>query len=254
MIFDDHDVIDDWNTSKDWVEKMRATDWWDRRVTGGFMSYMLYQHWGNLHPDVLERDEVYHGVRAKGDGGELLAAAALQADREVAGARWSYCRDVGPARVVMIDSRAGRVLEPGNRSMVDHEEWEWITDHARGGYDHLLIGTSLPLLLAPALHDLEAWNEAVCDGAWGKLAARLGEKMRQGMDLEHWAAFRRSFEAMCELLSEVAAGRRGRAPASASSCCPATCTTPTSPRSRSRPAARSSRASGRRPARRSATR
>jgi hypothetical protein len=114
----------------------------------------------------------------------------------------------------MIDSRAGRVLEPGNRSMVDHDEWEWITEHARGDYDHLLIGTSLPLLLAPALHDLEAWNEAVCDGAWGKLASRLGEKMRQGMDLEHWAAFRRSFEAMCELLLEVAAGRRGRAPAS----------------------------------------
>ena len=114
----------------------------------------------------------------------------------------------------MIDSRAGRVLEPGGRSMVDPDEWRWITEHARGGFDHLLIGTSLPLMMAPALHYLEAWNEAVCDGAWGGLRAKLGEKIRQGIDLEHWAAFRDSFEAVCELLREVGAGGRGRAPAS----------------------------------------
>ena len=64
----------------------------------------------------------------------------------------------------MIDSRAGRVLTPGERSMVDEGEWEWIKEHATGGFDHLLIGTSLPLFLAPALHYFEAWNEAVCDG------------------------------------------------------------------------------------------
>jgi hypothetical protein len=98
--------------------------------------------------------------------------------------------------------------------MLDPHEWEWLEEHARGDFDHLLIGTSLPLIMAPALHYLEAWNEAVCDGAWGGLAARAGEKIRQGLDLEHWAAFRHSFEAMCELLAEVGAGRRGRAPAS----------------------------------------
>jgi hypothetical protein len=114
----------------------------------------------------------------------------------------------------MIDSRAGRVLTPGARSMVDQGEWDWIAEHATGGFDHLLIGTSLPLFLAPGLHYLEAWNEAVCDGAWGGLAAKLGEKLRQGADLEHWAAFRRSFDLMCELLREVGAGRRGDAPQS----------------------------------------
>jgi hypothetical protein len=214
MIFDDHDVVDDWNTSAEWVKEMRGHDWWDRRVTGAFMAYALYQHWGNLAPDALEEDPVYRRVREAGDGGELLRAAALRWDREVEGARWSYCRDIGRTRVVMIDSRAGRVLEPGRRSMVDGGEWRWITEHATGGFDHLLIGTSLPLIMAPALHYLEAWNEAVCDGAWGSLAARAGEKIRQGADLEHWPAFRDSFYAMCQLLREVGAGGRGHAPAS----------------------------------------
>ena len=214
MIFDDHDVIDDWNTSIDWVDEMRATDWWDRRVVGAFMAYALYQHWGNLPPDTLEEDPVFRRVRDAGDGGDILAAAAYKWDREVSGVRWSYCRDVGRTRVVMIDSRGGRVLTPGERSMVDAGEWRWITEHATGGYDHLVIGTSLPLIMAPGLHYLEAWNEAVCDGAWGGLASRLAEKIRQGADLEHWPAFRDSFEAMCALLREVGAGGRGHAPAS----------------------------------------
>jgi hypothetical protein len=214
MIFDDHDVIDDWNTSLEWVETMRATDWWDRRIVGGFMSYVLYQHWGNLAPDALAEEEIYRQVKEAGDGGDLLRAYAFKCDREVEGARWSYCRDIGCTRVVMIDSRAGRVLTPGARSMVDQGEWDWITEHATGDFDHLLIGASLPLFLAPGLHYLEAWNEAVCDGAWGSLAAKLGEKLRQAADLEHWAAFRRSFNLMCELLREVGAGRRGEPPRS----------------------------------------
>jgi PhoD-like phosphatase len=214
MIFDDHDVIDDWNTSAAWLDEMRATDWWDRRIAGAFMAYAVYQHWGNLAPDALDRDPVFQRVCDAGDGGDILAEAALRWDREVSGVRWSYCRDVGHTRIVMIDSRAGRVLDPGRRSMVDGGEWRWIVEHAVGGFDHLLIGTSLPLIMAPALHYLEAWNEAVCDGAWGGLAARMGEKLRQGADLEHWPAFRDSFEAMCELLREVGAGGRGHAPAS----------------------------------------
>jgi hypothetical protein len=214
MIFDDHDVIDDWNTSAEWVAEMRAKDWWGKRIVGAFMAYIVYQHWGNLSPEALDEEEIYQQVNAARDGGDLLSAYAYKCDREVEGARWSYCRDIGTTRVVMIDSRAGRVLDPGRRSMVDAGEWQWITEHAHGGFDHLLIGTSLPLLMAPALHYLEAWNEAVCDGAWGGLAARAGEKIRQGVDLEHWPAFRDSFDAMCELLREVGAGRRGPAPES----------------------------------------
>jgi PhoD-like phosphatase len=214
MIFDDHDVIDDWNTSLEWVEEMRATDWWDRRVVGGFMGYVLYQHWGNLSPEALDQEDIYRQVKEADDGGELLRAYAFKCDREIEGARWSYCRDIGCTRIVMIDSRAGRVLTPGRRSMVDQGEWDWITEHATGGFDHLLIGSTLPLFLAPGLHYLEAWNEAVCDGAWGGFAAKLSEKLRQGADLEHWAAFRKSFNLMCELLREVGSGSRGQPPRS----------------------------------------
>src|SRR5579871_3949015 len=34
MIFDDHDVHDDWNISWLWIEEMRRTDWWEDHICG----------------------------------------------------------------------------------------------------------------------------------------------------------------------------------------------------------------------------
>ena len=210
MIFDDHDVIDDWNTSRDWVAQMRATGWWDERIVGAFMSYWCYQHLGNLSPEDREEDACYRAVRAAdGDAGPIVRDFAFRADREVAGARWSYRRDIGRTRIVMMDSRAGRVLEPGGRAMVDAEEWACIEEWTRGDFDHLLLGTSLPVFLGRGMHYLEAWNEAVADGAWGALASAAAERLRQGLDLEHWAAFGDSLRALERLLGEIAAGERG---------------------------------------------
>ena len=50
MIFDDHDVHDDWNMSWRWVQEMRSKPWWEARIVGAFMSYWIYQHLGNLSP------------------------------------------------------------------------------------------------------------------------------------------------------------------------------------------------------------
>ena len=43
MIFDDHDISDDWNTSAAWVDHMRAMPV-EERITSGLASYWLYQH------------------------------------------------------------------------------------------------------------------------------------------------------------------------------------------------------------------
>ena len=100
-------------------------------------------------------------------------------------ARWparagATSRDIGRTRLVVMDSRAGRVLEPGARSMVDAEEWDCIVEWTRGDFDHLLLGTSLPAFLGRGMHFLEAWNEAVSDGAWGRMASRGGRAAAPG--------------------------------------------------------------------------
>jgi hypothetical protein len=212
MIWDDHDVHDDWNISQSWVEEYRRHDWWDERIAGAGMSYWVYQHLGNLSPAHMRDDEMYTRVREADDAAPLLHEFALRNDRATEGTRWSYCRDNGGVRLIVLDSRAGRVLDPDARAMVDDEEWQWFLDHVTGDFDHLLIASSMPVLLPGGEHGLEAWNEAVCEGAWGKQASRIGEKIRRGLDLEHWAAFRHSFERMSRLLEEVASGKRGKPP------------------------------------------
>jgi len=210
MIFDDHDVHDDWNTSASWVERMRAEPWWDERIVGAFMSYWLYQHLGNLSPRELAGDRLFQRVNGLADAGPELREFAANVDRGHEGTRWSYCRDLGRTRLVVLDSRAGRVLDPERRTMVDEHEWRWIEEQVEGDFDHLLLATTLPLLLAPGMHHLEAWNEAVCEGAWGATAARVGEWLRQALDLEHWAAFGESFARVTQLIEDVGAGRRRR--------------------------------------------
>ena len=212
MIFDDHDVVDDWNTSEAWVHAVRQKSWWHERIVSAYMSYWVYQHLGNLPPAELAEDEIWQHARRSEDVTERLRAFAQHAEDSTEGSRFSYCRDLGRTRLIVMDSRAGRVLE-GTREMLDPEEWAWVVEHATGDFDHLLLGTSLPFLLAPAIHHIEAWNEAVCGGAWGPRAARYGERLRQAMDLEHWAAFNDSWRRLSGLIAEVASGRRGAAPA-----------------------------------------
>src|SRR4051794_4503288 len=214
MVFDDHDVIDDWNTSRRWLERTRAQGWWDERIVGAFSSYWLYQHLGNLPPESLEKDPTYAAVRAEEDGEEVLREFAWRADRTVNSTQWSFCRDLGAARLIMVDSRAGRILDPERREMVDDDEWAFIERHAtEHRHDHVLIGTSLPWLMAPGMHHLEAWSEAVGEGAWGSWPARRAEALREALDLEHWAAFGDSWRRLTDLVERIAAGRDGTPPA-----------------------------------------
>jgi hypothetical protein len=216
MIFDDHDVHDDWNTSGTWERTMLDKDWWQERITGAYVSYWIYQHLGNLSPAELREHDLFQRVRASTeDVAPLLRKYADEARTEVAGTRWSYTRDFGRTRMVVLDSRAGRIItDDANRQMLSDEQWEWAAQQLTGDVDHLLVATTLPLFLAPGLHALEGWNEAVCAGAWGGAAARVGEHIRQALDLEHWSAFRTSFDRLVDELRAVGAGERGTPPAS----------------------------------------
>ncbi|MEU6554923.1 alkaline phosphatase D family protein [Streptomyces sp. NPDC046915] len=215
MIFDDHDVIDDWNTSAAWLADVRDTAWWQERLLSGLMSYWVYQHIGNLSPAELAADPVHEAVRAAPDGTDLLRAFAARADTDPASVRWSYRRDFGRVRVLMVDSRAARVLAEDRRAMLAPGEARWLREQAlddRGGYDHLLVGTSLPWLLPHLVHDVEAWDATLCRGVRGARWARFGERLRRRADLEHWAAFPESFADLAGLLAEAGSGPR--APAS----------------------------------------
>ena len=214
MIFDDHDVHDDWNISAAWLREYQAKPWWQARIGGAYLSYWLYQHLGNLSPAELGKNELWRQVQAQDDATAVLSDFAARAGDSADSILWSYRRSFGRVRVVVIDSRGGRVLEEGCRRMVNAAEWQWITESVCGDWDHLVLATSLPVLLPRGIHALEACSEAVCAGAWGTALARGGERVRRAADLEHSAAFGTSFTDVERLLTGLATGAHGQPPAS----------------------------------------
>ena len=219
MIFDDHEVIDDWNTSASWRAEMRTQPWWAERIRSGLASYWVYQHLGNLSPDEIADDPLYAKVVAAEDATTVLREFGERVDAEADEAhdterwravqyQWSYALDLGRTRLVMLDNRCSRVLEPGNRAMLPPGEWSWFLDRAHGVYDHLVVGASLPWLLPPGIHHVEAWNERLADSRRPWLAG-LSERIRRACDLEHWAAFSRSFDALGALFARLGSGAPG---------------------------------------------
>jgi hypothetical protein len=182
---------------------MRAKPWWYERITSAFMAYFLYQHLGNLSPAELSEDAFVQELRGDDDGGPRLRERARRWDEDRASSRWTYHRDFGGSRLLVLDSRAARLVVEGRRQMMAQDEWDWIVEHARGTTDHLVIASSLLVFLPHGIHHLQAWNEAICDGAWGSLAKRLGERLRRAVDLEHWAAYQNSFRRLVDLLCAV---------------------------------------------------
>ena len=108
MIFDDHDITDDWNLSAQWEETAYGHPFSKRIIGNALLAYMLCQGWGN-QPDVF---------------GELLSqtqalTAHVQDNHLQAGAqddlleallkfqRWHYVLPTTPALVVL-DTRTRR--------------------------------------------------------------------------------------------------------------------------------------------------
>jgi len=209
MIFDDHDIRDDWNTSAAWRTDMASKPWWRERIRAGLASYWVYQHLGNLSPADLADDEDYQRLLAvDGDAWPLLADLAERADREVdagKGLRFSYRWDLGRTRLIMVDSRNGRILESGERMMVGEREFGWLETQAQDSLDsldHLVLASSVPWLMPPAIGDLEALNENAADRTGWR--ARVAEKLRRAGDFEHWSAFYKSFVRLAEMIEGIA--------------------------------------------------
>lgn len=209
MIFDDHDIRDDWNTSAAWRAEVNQKPWWRDRIRAGLASYWVYQHLGNLAPGELLADPDYQKVlAAEGDTWAHLSDLADRADAEVdgdKGLRFSYRWDLGRSRLIMVDSRNARILDSGDRKMLGDREFAWLEDQIDedpAAVDHLILGSSLPWLLPPAIGDAQTVNEAAANRPG--LRGQLGEKIRQAADFEHWAAFLQSFLRLSDVIARAA--------------------------------------------------
>ncbi len=66
MIFDDHEVTDDWNISRDWITNVNRSAFGRAILRNGLLAYGIFQGWGN-DPDTFA---------ASGDNAAFLTEAA----------------------------------------------------------------------------------------------------------------------------------------------------------------------------------
>jgi len=138
MIFDDHEIIDDWNTSLSWRREVRELDWWSDRIAAGLGSYWVFQHAGNLEPTHLASDPMYQRIVAL-DGADAktalreFALAADAASDAAAGDVPTVAETDGAARAAGALAEAMAAIGQAATAPPDTASAVAVADHAASG-------------------------------------------------------------------------------------------------------------------------
>ena len=142
MIFDDHDITDDWNLSREWGEVAYGHPFSHRIIGNALIAYLVNQGWGN-RPEAFDDsllDDVQTALASPGDGQhDYLIDQLLRFDQ------WHYAWSTQPPLVV-IDTRTHRWRsEVAARQPSGLMDWEALTD-----LQQTLRDQSAVLLVSPA--------------------------------------------------------------------------------------------------------
>lgn len=142
MIFDDHDITDDWNLSREWEEIAYGHDFSRRIIGNALLAYAINQAWGN-RPEALDDDTLDHLQRSLAAPGATPHKECIEHLRQFEG--WHYTWPTTPPLVV-IDTRTQRWRsERTARRPSGLMDWESLTD-----LQHTLRGLPAVLLVSPA--------------------------------------------------------------------------------------------------------
>jgi hypothetical protein len=108
MIFDDHDVTDDWNLTRQWRDRVYASPTGRRIVANALAAYWAFQGWGNdpeqFGPDFTD------AIRGHLDGTDGDAAASRFEQLLWGFDRWSFACPTRPV-TICLDTRTQRAYD-----------------------------------------------------------------------------------------------------------------------------------------------
>jgi hypothetical protein len=120
MIFDDHDVTDDWNLSKKWQNRVYSKPFGRQLVRNAIMSYAVFQGWGNdpvafetgNNKSVLDEIEKLYGADSGayplGDTNPIDILSAVTGTDVKQLPTWNYVVKTPKAQVIVLDTRTRR--------------------------------------------------------------------------------------------------------------------------------------------------
>lgn len=141
MIFDDHDITDDWNLSVGWEQAAYEHPFSKRIIGNALIGYWLCQGWGNS-PNAF--DEIYESNKESFENTEQLDQDDL-IDTLIAFRGWDYTIETSPA-VIVVDTRTNRWRSENSLSAPSGlMDWEALSD-----LQQKLIHHDTVILVSPA--------------------------------------------------------------------------------------------------------
>jgi len=172
-VFDDHDVTDDWNLTREWREQVRSSPAGRRVVTNALASFWAFQGWGN-NPDTFDDDfrSRLADLLGREDPGDELDDLLWNVDY------WSYTLPTRPVTVAL-DTRTQRSFDAdeGAARLIGESELDRVRELVRdSGHRHsdpLVLVSPVPVFglelqerrqkflvgkVGPYEIDFEAWH------------------------------------------------------------------------------------------------
>lgn len=141
MIFDDHDITDDWNLSREWEEVAYGHPFSRRVIGNAVFGYLINQAWGN-QPDAFDAQLLEQAQVSLDSPGTAVHDALIE--RLLCFESWHYTWPTQPPLVV-VDTRTHRWRsESAARQPSGLMNWEALTD-----LQQTLKGLPAVLLVSP---------------------------------------------------------------------------------------------------------
>lgn len=210
MMFDDHEVTDDWNLHRSWTEKVLVKPLGRRILANGLSAYAIFQAWGNT-PDRFEGTEPGRKLlneivawKGKKDSAHtdrieklvgLSVAEKVRAEKALPindfskAIRWDFALNFDKFQLLMVDTRTMREF-PGKDAKAPPSLLSnaaialQVTAATRqSGQEITILGSAVPLLFWNALE----YGQKVAGSVFDRKYADM-------FDVEGWTFQTESFE------------------------------------------------------------
>lgn len=123
MIFDDHEVTDDWNIDRDWRDTVNANPAGRTVIRNALLAFGLFQDWGNRpaeYKPAKSGGKILNALRISANGAPAIFGAPASLDAHFglasgAAMRWNWRHDFGSHRLTALDTRTRRLFPTAMR-------------------------------------------------------------------------------------------------------------------------------------------
>jgi len=188
MIFDDHDITDDWNLTARWEETAYGHPFSRRIIGNALLGYLLCQAWGN-EPEAFEAP-LAAIERLLGSVAQGRLDCAMHDEVVDALLRWNDWGYVLPCEpvLVVLDTRTRRWRSEGHLSRPSGlMDWEALTDFQQHLLDHrsVIIVSPAPMFGVKLIETVQ------------RVFSWLGQSLM--VDAENWMAHRGAANVMLNI-------------------------------------------------------